>query len=118
MKNSNQTSLKIATLVSLICLLIPLTIYGLWIYAFNLGTTQVERVTIFKDYFPDFLNGRWDTTFISIAFCVVAILLSTNNLKRIKKNTTYVVSYNSDIKTSTLESLLTVIKPLLISICS
>ena len=85
MKNSNQTSLKIATLVSLICLLIPITIYGLWIYAFNLGTTQVERVTIFKNYFPDFLNGRWDTTFISIAFCVVAILLSTLNLKKIKK---------------------------------
>ena len=85
MKNSNQTSLKIATLVSLICLLIPLIIYGLWIYAFNFGTTQVERVTIFKDYFPDFLNGRWDTTFISIAFCVVAILLSTLNLKKIKK---------------------------------
>lgn len=84
MKVSNQTSLKIVSLISLICLLIPLIIYGLWIYAFNLGTTQAERVTIFKDYFPDFLNGRWDTTFISIAFCVVAILLSTTNLKKIK----------------------------------
>jgi len=65
-------------------LLIPLTIYVLWIYAFNFVTTQVERITIFKDYFPDFLNDRWDTTFISIAFCVVAILLSTVNLKKLK----------------------------------
>ena len=81
MKNSNQTSLKIATLVSLICLLIPLIIYGLWIYAFNFGTTQVERVTIFKDYFPDFLNGRWDMTFLGIAFCVLAIILSSICLK-------------------------------------
>lgn len=84
MKSTNQTSLKIATLISLICSLIPLTIYGLWVYAFKLGSTQAERVTIFKDYFPDFLNGRWDTTFISIAFCVVAILLSTLNLKKLK----------------------------------
>ena len=59
-------------------------LYGLWVYAFKLGSTQAERVTIFKDYFPDFLNGRWDTTFISIAFCVVAILLSTLNLKKLK----------------------------------
>ena len=84
MKSSNRTSLIIATLISLICTLIPLVIYGLWIYAFNLGTTQAERVTLFKNYFPDFLNGRWDTTFISIAFCVVAILLSTLNLKKLK----------------------------------
>lgn len=53
--NSNQ--LKVLTLVGLICLLIPLTIYVLWIYVFDLGSTQTERVSIFKDYFLDFINA-------------------------------------------------------------
>ena len=51
----NQTKWKISTLISLICLIIPFSIYSLWIYVYNLGTTQAERVSIFKDYFPDFL---------------------------------------------------------------
>lgn len=85
MKTTNtkfkSTQLKVLTLVSLICLLIPLSIYGLWIYVFDLGTTQIERVAIFKAYFPDFLNGRWDTTYLGIAFCVLAIIFSSISLK-------------------------------------
>ena len=81
MKSLNQTQLKILTLVSLICMLIPFSIFALWIYVFDLGTTQVERVAIFKDYFPDFLNGRWSTTFLGIAFCIIAIIFSSISLK-------------------------------------
>lgn len=81
MKRLNQTQLKILTLVSLICLLIPFSIYALWIYVFDLGTTQAERVAIFKDYFPDFLNGRWSMTFLSITFAIIAIIFSSISLK-------------------------------------
>jgi len=81
MKSVNKTQYKILTLVSLICLLIPFSIYGLWIYVFDLGTTQVERVAVFKDYFPNFLNGRWSTTLLSIAFSISAIILSSISLK-------------------------------------
>ncbi len=77
----NPTRLKGLTLVSFICLLIPLTIYGLWIYAFDLGTNQIERVAIFKDYFPDFLHGRWSITLLSIAFSIIAIIFSCISLK-------------------------------------
>lgn len=77
MKSLNHTQLKILTLVSIIFLLIPFSIYALWIYVFDLGTTQAERVAIYKDYFPDFFHGRWDTTILSIIFCVSAIGLSS-----------------------------------------
>ena len=77
----NSTQLKGLTFVSLICLLIPLTIYGLWIYVFDLGTNQIERVTIFREYFPDFLHGRWSTTLLSIAFSIFAIIFSSISLK-------------------------------------
>ncbi len=85
MKSLNKIPFKISTLLSLICLLIPFSIYVLWIYVFGLGTTQAERVAIFKDYFPDFLNGRWSTTILSIIFCIIAIIFSSNNLKLSKK---------------------------------
>jgi hypothetical protein len=84
MKNRNQTKWKILTLISLICLIIPFLIYSLWIYVFNLGTTQAERVSIFKAYFPDFLEGRWSTTIISVIFSVSAIIISRINLKYLK----------------------------------
>ncbi len=81
MKKSNQLIIKTLTFVSLIFLSIPLLIYGLWIQAFNLGKTQSERVSIFNNYFPDFLHGRWDTTYLGITFCILAIILSSICLK-------------------------------------
>jgi hypothetical protein len=85
MKSLNKIPFKISTLVSLICLIITFSIYVLWIYVFDLGTTQAERVVIFKDYFPDFLNGRWSITILGIIFCIISIIFSTNNLKLSKK---------------------------------
>ena len=81
MKKSNQFLLKTLTFVSLTFLSITLLIYGLWIHAFNLGTTQSERVSIYKNYFPDFLFGRWDISYLSITFCIAAIILSSICLK-------------------------------------
>ncbi|WKD86697.1 hypothetical protein KCTC32516_02073 [Polaribacter huanghezhanensis] len=85
MKNLNQTQSKIFTLLGLISLLIPFSIYGLWIYVIDLGTTQKERVAIFKDYFPDFLNGRWSTTLLSIFFCALSITFSFMSIKSSEK---------------------------------
>ena len=84
MKNRSQLKSKVLTLISLICLIIPFSIFSLWIYVYKLGTTQAERVSIFKDYFPDFLDGRWSTTIISIILSISAVILSSINLKYLK----------------------------------
>lgn len=81
MKSLTHRSLKTFTGLALICLLINILILGLWIYAFNLGTTQIERVAIFDNYFPDALVGRWNITFLSMAFCIAAIILSNISMK-------------------------------------
>ena len=81
MRNSNQSLLKTLTLLGLASLSIPLSIYGLWLYAVDLGATHAGRVAIFKDYFTEFLNGRWDTTYLSIAFCIAAIIFSLIGMK-------------------------------------
>jgi hypothetical protein len=81
MKNSYQTRLRISTFAGLFSLSIPLSIYALWIYVYDLGTTQAERVAVFRSYFPDYLHGRWDTTLLSIVFCISAIVFSSFGLK-------------------------------------
>jgi hypothetical protein len=77
----NQHLLKVFTLAGLLCLSVPLSMFGLWIYAFDLGTTQAERVAMYNSYFPDFLNGRGDTTYLSLLFSIAAIILSNLGLK-------------------------------------
>lgn len=81
MKTSNPRLLKILTFLGLICLSIPLSIQVLWIYVFNLGNNQAERVEIFHSYFPDFLLGRFDITYLSIACCISTIIFSSISLK-------------------------------------
>lgn len=76
-----QNQLKLLTVIGLVCLLIPLLIFGLWIYASNMGATQPKTVDIFHNYFPDFLRGRYDLAILSIIFAVIAIILSGICLK-------------------------------------
>ena len=78
---NNKVFLKILTFAGILCLSIPLILFGLWNYSFNHGTTQDERVLIFDSFFPKFLQGRWDTTYLSIAFSVLAITLCIICLK-------------------------------------
>lgn len=73
--------LKLLTIVGLVCISIPISIQGLWIYAAHSGTNQVESVATFHSYFPDFLHGRYAVNYLNIAFCILAIIISTINLK-------------------------------------
>jgi hypothetical protein len=73
--------MKILTFIGLLCLFIPVLILGLWIHAFNLGDSQANSVAIFNNYFPDFLQGRYATAYLSIVLCILAIIISSINLK-------------------------------------
>ena len=81
MKSMTPHRTKIFTFVGLFCLSIPITLIALWIHAFNLGTNQIERVEIYNGYFPDFLQARFATTLLSIAFCILSIIFSSINIK-------------------------------------
>ncbi|MDP2176221.1 MAG: hypothetical protein Q8K70_09975 [Bacteroidota bacterium] len=73
--------LKILTFIGLLCFSIPLSIFILWQYAYNMGDNQFNRVEIFKSYFPNFLQERYDTAYLSLAFCLLSIILSSLSLK-------------------------------------
>ncbi len=73
--------LKILTFLGLLCFSIPLSLQGLWKYAFNQASNQADRVAIIESYVPEFLHGRYTVTFLGAAFCLLAIILSSVSLK-------------------------------------
>ena len=85
MKSLPSKGLKMASIVGLLCLFVPVIILGLWIHAFNLGSTQINRVEIFTRYFPESFNGRLTITFLSMAFCILTIILSGISLTQSEK---------------------------------
>jgi len=73
--------LKLLTFLGVLFISIPILIQGLWIYVFNLADNQSDRVLTLHSYFPEFLQGRYVTTYLSLAFCLLAIILSGISLK-------------------------------------
>lgn len=73
--------LKLSTFLGVLFISFPILIQGLWIYVFNLADNQSDRVAILNNYFPEFLHGRYVTTYLGLAFCFSAIILSSISLK-------------------------------------
>ena len=69
-----KTLLIILTFLGLIFASIPILIQGLWIYAFETGSTHADSVAIFYSYFPNFIQGS--SNYISLIFCLFAIIIS------------------------------------------
>jgi hypothetical protein len=84
-KNTNRGELKwkVISILSLLCTLTPLTFFSLWIYVYNQGQNQMERVAAFKDFFPRFLHGRWDIVYLGMICCLLAIILSGWSINRL-----------------------------------
>ena len=68
------------TLLGLSCAAIPLLIFGLWIYAFNSGDNQQNRVEIFNHFFPEFLHGRYSVAYLNLVFSILSICISFINI--------------------------------------
>lgn len=71
---------KPLTLLSAACFLVATAIVGLWIYAFQTGDDQQERVQIYLSYFPPFL-GLWGITAVQVLLSGAAIVISSICLK-------------------------------------
>lgn len=72
---------KLLTLIGFVCMTVPLIIFGYWLNACSYDLPQPETVKLFNSYFPTYLQGRFDTTLLSVAFCILAILASSFGLK-------------------------------------
>jgi len=74
--NISVFKLKLLTGISFISILIPLLFWVLWIYCFNSKSNQADRVEMYNSYFPEFLNGRYTISLISLLLCFLGIILS------------------------------------------
>lgn len=75
-KKKNLLSYKLISVLGFLSALIPAVIFSLWIYVFNQESNPIDRTEAFKHFFPDALHGRWDITYLAIACCIMAIILS------------------------------------------
>jgi len=80
-KRLSPLHLKIFSVAGIIFILIPVSIFALWIYSANTETTQAVSVEIFNSYFPDFLQRRFNTTILSLTISALAIILAIIGLK-------------------------------------
>jgi hypothetical protein len=77
--------LKILTIIGIFCFSVPLSLFVLWGYLSGAGNNQAYSVEKFKSYFPPFLQGQYDTTYLSLCFCIAAIILSSIGMTSSKK---------------------------------
>ena len=78
MKSNNSTfKFTLLTVLSFISVLIPILIWVLWSYCFSSQTNQADRVKMFESFFPDFLNGQFTISLISLLLCFLSIILSS-----------------------------------------
>ena len=73
--------LKLLTLLGLIFIAIPTMLLGLWIYVRSLAATQTDAGALFQSYQPEYLQGPYATLYLSLAFSLIAIILSSICLK-------------------------------------
>ena len=73
---------KSITILGLLLALIPARIYALWIYCSTISKTQPEAVALFKTYFAPYLQGRYDTIYLGIAFAMISLAISQYTLSR------------------------------------
>ena len=74
-------TLKSRSILGLICATVPVFFFWLWLHAIELGDTHTESATIFQAFLPELLKGRWLTTYVSIAFGILAIIFVVPGLK-------------------------------------
>lgn len=55
--------------------------FALWIYFFDLGEEQSERIEIYNSYLPNFMGNTTISILVSILFGAAAIVLSNVSLK-------------------------------------
>ena len=69
--------LKLLTGISFILILIPILLFVLWNYCFNSQSNQADRVKMYNSYFPEFLNGRYTMTLISLLASLLGVILAS-----------------------------------------
>ncbi|MCF6170605.1 MAG: hypothetical protein L3J31_00605 [Bacteroidales bacterium] len=69
------------SIAGLLCMFVPLSLFGLWIFAAEQGSNHAESLEVYRSLLPSFLHGRLASVFVSLAFGALAIVFSSMGLK-------------------------------------
>ncbi|MDQ6757903.1 MAG: hypothetical protein M3004_13305 [Bacteroidota bacterium] len=84
MTSTHKVPKKITAILAIVFLLPALYIFGIWFKIFNLNSdlNQAEKISAFTAHFPSGLNDIKMITYLSIACCIVAMVLAAKSFKQ------------------------------------
>lgn len=84
MTSTHKLPKKITAVLAIIFLLPALYIFAIWIQVLNANaeSSQAEKVSIFKSYFPAFIANGNLITYISMVCCIAAMILASKSFKQ------------------------------------
>lgn len=82
MSSTHKVPKKITAILAIICLLPAVYIFIIWIKIFNQDITPAQKVSTFTEQFPSFMSDYKTIMYISIAFCVAAMILAARGFKQ------------------------------------
>ncbi len=82
MTSTHKVPKKITAILAIIFLLPALYIFAIWTKAFNQDISQPQKISLFTDHFPGFLNDYKIILYISIACCIIAMILAAKSFKQ------------------------------------
>ncbi len=70
------------TLLSILFLIVPIIILGLWIYVFenNPNAAQTDKVKIYHAYLPGFLHTNFNLSLVVLISSVIAIVFAAKSM--------------------------------------
>jgi hypothetical protein len=83
MSTSSTNRIKIYSLLSKLFLLVPLALWGLWIYISqrDINSTLYENQAKFDSLLPGFMRSNMNFFLIIVLFCVISMVLAAICLK-------------------------------------
>ncbi len=82
MTSTHKIPKKITAILAIVFLLPALYIFGIWIKVFNRDITQAQKISEFTEHFPSFLSEYKMILYISIACCLIAMVLAAKSFKQ------------------------------------
>ncbi len=82
MTSTHKVPKKITAILAIVFLLPALYIFGIWIKVFNRDITQAQKISEFTEHFPSFLSEYKMILYISIACCLIAMVLAAKSFKQ------------------------------------
>jgi hypothetical protein len=82
MTSTHKVPKKISAVFAIIFLLPAVYIFAIWTNTFSQDVSQSQKITLFTDHFPHFLNDYKTILWISIVSSLAAMVLAAKSFKQ------------------------------------